>query len=131
METILQSIILSPQQVLRVFYATCSAVAAMHSQSPAIIHRDIKVRIRGFPLPHTHTRSHNTHLIHMLYTYYTETHHHTHTHTHAHTQVENLILTGEGVIKLCDFGSATTQQVNPEPSWTAVQRGLAEEEVRS
>lgn len=43
--------------------------------------------------------------------------------------MENLLLDSEGVIKLCDFGSATTQQLNPDPSWTAVQRGLAEDEV--
>ncbi len=44
-------------------------------------------------------------------------------------QVANLLLTGEGVVKLCDFGSATTQQVNPDPSWSATQRGLVEDEV--
>lgn len=46
-----------------------------------------------------------------------------------YVQVENLLLDSEGVIKLCDFGSATTQQLNPDSSWTAVQRGLAEDEV--
>ena len=49
-------------------------------------------------------------------------------HSHA-AQVENLLLDSEGAIKLCDFGSATTQQLNPDPSWTSVQRGLAEDEV--
>ncbi|XP_011404276.1 PREDICTED: cyclin-G-associated kinase-like [Amphimedon queenslandica] len=34
---------LSPRQVLRVFYETCQAIAHMHSQTPPIIHRDIKV----------------------------------------------------------------------------------------
>ena len=34
---------LSPRQVLRVFYETCSAVAHMHNQIPPIIHRDLKV----------------------------------------------------------------------------------------
>lgn len=43
LEDALKNKVLTPQQVLRVFYATCSAVAAMHSQSPPIIHRDIKV----------------------------------------------------------------------------------------
>ena len=36
---------LSPRQVLRVFYETCQAIAHMHSQTPPIIHRDIKVGV--------------------------------------------------------------------------------------
>ena len=44
-------------------------------------------------------------------------------------QVENLLLSTEGAIKLCDFGSATTKQTHPDHSWTAVQRGLADDEV--
>ena len=48
----------------------------------------------------------------------------------SHTlQVENLLLTSDGGIKLCDFGSATINQLNPDSSWTSVQRGLAEDEV--
>ena len=43
MEDIVRSHTLSPKQVLRVFSATCSAVAHMHSQHPPIIHRDLKV----------------------------------------------------------------------------------------
>ena len=43
MEDIVRTVRLTPQQVLRVFYATCSAVAQMHSQQPPIIHRDLKV----------------------------------------------------------------------------------------
>ena len=34
------------------------------------------------------------------------------------------------MIKLCDFGSATTKRIHPDHSWTQIQRGLAEEEVR-
>ena len=45
-------------------------------------------------------------------------------------QVENLLLSARGAIKLCDFGSATTERLHPDRSWTAVQRGLAEDEVR-
>ena len=44
-------------------------------------------------------------------------------------QVENLLLTSGGSIKLCDFGSATTQHITPDHSWSATQRGLADDEV--
>ena len=44
--------------------------------------------------------------------------------------MENLLLTRGGTIKLCDFGSATINQLSPDHTWTAVQRGLAEDEVR-
>ncbi len=44
MEDVLKCTHLTPGQVLRVFYAACSAVAHMHSQKPPIIHRDIKVQ---------------------------------------------------------------------------------------
>ena len=43
MEEVLRSSHLNAKQVLRVFYATCSAVAHMHSQQPPIVHRDLKV----------------------------------------------------------------------------------------
>ena len=45
---------LSPRQVLRVFYETCQAVAHMHSQTPPIIHRDIKVSQTCTCIPTTH-----------------------------------------------------------------------------
>ena len=32
-----------PQQVLKMFYQTCRAVAHMHKQTPPVIHRDLKV----------------------------------------------------------------------------------------
>jgi cyclin G-associated kinase len=35
----------------------------------------------------------------------------------------------DGSIKLCDFGSATTQCFQPGPAWSANQRALLEEEV--
>ena len=43
--------------------------------------------------------------------------------------MENLLLTTGGAIKLCDFGSATMEQISPDHSWTATQRGLADDEV--
>ena len=48
MEDIVISCRLSPRQVLRVFYETCSAIAHMHGQDPPIIHRDIKVCVSGW-----------------------------------------------------------------------------------
>ena len=41
-----------------------------------------------------------------------------------------MLLSDDGVIKLCDFGSATNEQIHPDTSWTSIQRGLAEEEVK-
>ena len=43
LEDIVNTAHLGPRHVLRVFYETCSAVAHMHSQSPPIVHRDLKV----------------------------------------------------------------------------------------
>lgn len=39
---------LPPEIVCRVFWHTCQAVQHMHSQSPPIIHRDLKVISRSF-----------------------------------------------------------------------------------
>lgn len=44
-------------------------------------------------------------------------------------QIENLLLGSDGKLKLCDFGSATTQVYQPNNSWTAQQRSLLEDEV--
>ena len=45
------------------------------------------------------------------------------------SQVENLLLSNQGTIKLCDFGSATTISHYPDYSWSAQRRALVEEEV--
>ena len=45
-------------------------------------------------------------------------------------QIENLLLSSRGQIKLCDFGSATTKSLYPSDSWTSVERSLVEDEVR-
>ena len=44
-------------------------------------------------------------------------------------QVENLLLSDQGTIKLCDFGSATTISHYPDYSWSAQRRALVEDEV--
>jgi serine/threonine protein kinase len=40
---VLQKQVLSPEQVLKIFFAACAAVRHMHEQKPPITHRDIKV----------------------------------------------------------------------------------------
>lgn len=44
-------------------------------------------------------------------------------------QIENLLISSRGQIKLCDFGSSTITQHVPDESWTALQRSLVEDEV--
>ena len=40
-----------------------------------------------------------------------------------------MILSGSGVVKLCDYGSATTRVVRPTEDWTHQQRAMLEDEV--
>jgi cyclin G-associated kinase len=70
--------------ITAIFYQACKAVAHMHMQTPAIIHRDIKI--------------------------------------------ENFLL-ANGIIKLCDFGSATVEVYEPDISWNANKRNTLEEKV--
>jgi len=44
--------------------------------------------------------------------------------------VENLLLSTEGYIRLCDFGSATTTSYYPDHTWSALQRSTVEDEAR-
>ena len=46
-------------------------------------------------------------------------------------QIENLLISNQGTIKLCDFGSATTVSHYPDYSWSAQKRSMVEDEVRT
>ncbi|KAK3612698.1 hypothetical protein CHS0354_042224, partial [Potamilus streckersoni] len=48
---------------------------------------------------------------------------------HRDLKVENLLISGKGAIKLCDFGSATTTTYNPDNTWSAIKRSLLEDEL--
>uniref|UniRef100_A0A672QV00 Cyclin-G-associated kinase-like n=1 Tax=Sinocyclocheilus grahami TaxID=75366 RepID=A0A672QV00_SINGR len=76
---------MSCDTVLKIFYQSCRAVQHMHKQSPAVIHRDLKI--------------------------------------------ENLLISHQGTIKLCDFGSATILAHYPDYSWSAHKRSMVEDEI--
>lgn len=44
-------------------------------------------------------------------------------------QIENLLFDFKWTVKLCDFGSATSETFNPDHSWSAQKRSQVEDEV--
>lgn len=48
---------------------------------------------------------------------------------HRDLKIENLLISAESTIKLCDFGSATTEVFQPDINWSANQHSSLEDNV--
>ncbi|XP_062827613.1 cyclin-G-associated kinase isoform X3 [Anolis carolinensis] len=48
---------------------------------------------------------------------------------HRDLKIENMLMSNQGTIKLCDFGSATNVAHYPDYNWTAQKRATVEEEI--
>lgn len=96
-----------PDTVLKIIYQISRAIGHMHSQNPPITHRDIKVCFFLFSIIKNCDKICNC----------------------IEFQIENFLLTADGELKLCDFGSATTETYAPDVSWSAQQRDTLEDQV--
>lgn len=127
--------------VLKIFYQTCRAVQHMHKQKPPIIHRDLKVPALVGRRPSSGPRVASEVWWGCLCCASRGLGPRRGQVAAAvpdgpgspglsgFSQVENLLLSHQGTIKLCDFGSATTISHYPDYSWSAQKRALVEEEV--
>lgn len=50
---------------------------------------------------------------------------------HRDMKIENLLISKDGAIKLCDFGSATLDIFRPDLTWSANQHSNLEENVKN
>lgn len=48
---------------------------------------------------------------------------------HRDIKLENFLIGTDGLVKLCDFGSTSTQQILPNPSWNAQKRATLEDQM--